>query len=79
MDETPVLSLSPEQSQLLSGNCAVELRDHEGRTIGYLLHTREITRFYTPEELASLQRKAADRTGRTLNDIMADIRARTEA
>lgn len=80
MDEPPVLSLTQKQSQLLAGaNRAVELRDHLGKLIGYLLHNPEITRFYTPQEMATLQQKATSRTGRTLDEIMADIRARMEA
>ena len=80
MSEAPVLHLTAAQSELLAeADCAVELRDHLGKTIGYLLHRPEITRFYTPQDIADLQRRAANRTGRTLDEIMADIRARMES
>ncbi len=80
MDEPPVLTLTQQQSLLLArANRAVEMRDHRGELIGYLLHSPEITRFYTPQEMANLQQKATNRTGRTLDEIMADIRARMEA
>jgi hypothetical protein len=77
----PVITLTAEQSQVLAAaKSAVEIRDHSGQTIGYLLHCPEITRFYTPAELGELQRLAALRApGRTLEEIMEAVRARVQA
>lgn len=79
--EVPVLSLSEEQSRCLaSAEGAVELRDHAGKTLGYLICRADVTRFYTPEEIAELRRLAADRTpGRTLGEIMQEVRTRVGA
>jgi hypothetical protein len=77
----PVLKLTAKQSKLLAdANCAVELLDSTGRKIGYLLHTPEITRFYTPAEFTHLLQRAANpRPGKPLKEILRDAEAKARA
>jgi hypothetical protein len=77
----PTLRLTAKQSKLLAdANCAVEILDGSGRRIGYLLHTAEITRFYTPAEFANVLHRAANpRPGKPLKEILRDAEATARA
>ncbi len=77
----PVLKLTARQSKVLAeSKSAVEILDAAGKRIGYLLHTPEITRFYTPAEFANLLDRAANpRPGKPLKEILREAEATARA
>jgi len=77
----PIVRLTARQTELLAtADQAVELRDHAGTMIGYLVVKPEITRFFSAAEMAELRRRAADKTpGRTLKEIMREVEERMKS
>jgi len=79
--KSPSLRLTARQSKVLAeAKSAVEILDAAGKRIGYLLHTPEITRFYTPAEFASLLHRAANpRPGKPLKEVLREAEATARA
>jgi hypothetical protein len=70
---TPVITLTPEQSAAK----LLEFRSSDGATLGYLFQDSGVLIYYTPEELATLQKRAEQReSGRTLREVLDSIQAR---
>jgi hypothetical protein len=73
---TPAVSLTIEQSQAK----LLELRDAEGNVVGLLFRDGGMAKFYTPTELAELDRRALSRErGRTLREVLDAVQQRGEA
>ncbi len=65
-----VLYLSQEQSQAPY----VEVRNSNGKVCGYLFH--EATLLLTPAEFSDIKRRASGvKSGRSLNEILKEVRA----
>jgi hypothetical protein len=73
--EAVVITLTKEQA----GSKLVEIRSPEGKTIGYLLQDGGMSIYYTPADLAELNRLAASRErGRTLREVLDSVQKRAE-
>lgn len=70
-----VITLTKEQVS----SKVVELRDPDGRTIGYLLQDGGMSIYYSPADLAEINRLAATRErGRSLREIINSVQKRKE-
>jgi hypothetical protein len=70
-----LLVLTPEQGQ----SPWLELRDHNGKTLGFLARSGETSHYFTVEEMEEVKRRAQTPSpGKTFAEILESVRKRIE-
>ncbi|WP_425617277.1 hypothetical protein NA78x_000951 [Anatilimnocola sp. NA78] len=70
-----VVVLTPEQA----GAAWIELRDADGKPLGFLARSETTRHFFTPQQIEEIQRRAQSPVpGKTFAEILESVRARIE-
>lgn len=77
----PVITFTPEQWEAAcNAQGTVEVRDHAGKALGFLVLNPHVNLFYTVQEIELLLKRAREsKSGRTLGEILGEALTRAGA